>query len=235
MMTDSNNSFSAASRPTDPTGEAAAAKEEISLWLAIGILASLIGVFIVGGLIIKSTYFSTPTPRSELERDLIRFRAQVAQEPNSAFARVNLGRTYYRLGQTNRALTELKIARKLDPKLWDAPFELGVIYLNNKNTAGATKFFLQAKRADPRNELSYYQLGIIYLAQKKYDLAIANLERTVELKPILADAHYNLGKAYEGRKSNDEALTHYREALKYVPDMTAAQEGIKRLSPEKQL
>lgn len=231
-MTDSKDSFFVPSQPTAPAAEADGAKDEISIWLAMGILAVLMGVFIIGGLIIKNAYFSTPTPRSALERDLIRFRSQVAKEPNNAGARVNLGETYYRLGRTKQALTELKIARKLDPKLWDAPFELGMIYLNDNNTAAAIKYFLQAKKADPRNELSYYQLGIIYLEQKEYDQAIANLERTVELKPILADGHYRLGLAYEGRKNNEEALTQYREALKYVPDLTVAQDGIKRLAPE---
>lgn len=207
--------------------------ERISLWLAVGILAALTAIFLIGGLIFKRLYFSTPVPRSAIERELGLYRSQLEKNPRDALARVSLAGAYYRLNQTDAAISELKKAQKIEPKLWDAPFQLGLIYLDRNKVDIATKYFEKAKKASPQNELSYYQLGMIYLDAKKNDLSIKNLEEAVKLKPIVADAHYSLGLAYERTDKMDKAALHFREALKYVPDMASAKKALAEISKDK--
>ena len=209
---------------------AAPVDTKINVWLAGGILIVLAGVFILVGLIIKRVYYDMPTPRTALERELLEYEDDVARHPDDAGARVRVAQIYYRVGSVDKALTQLKIAKEIDPNLWDVHFAYGTIYLDQNKTKLAIKHLGKARKADPQNELTYYQLGKVYLRQKNYDLSIKNLSAVVKIRPELADAHYDLGSAYEAINKKGEAAREYRQALEYIPEMKKARAALARLA-----
>lgn len=204
--------------------------ENINPWLAGGILAALIAIFITSGLIVKRVYYDMPTPRTALERDLVTYEARVAKTPDDAAARVGLAQVHYRLGDERAAIDELETAAKISPDLWEVHFTRGLIDLDSKRTTPAIQAFERAKKADPRNALSYFELGQIYLKRKHYRLSVENLREAVRLDRGMADAHYSLGLAYERLGDKKQARVHFSEALKYVPGMRQAKIARERVS-----
>lgn len=202
----------------------------VSPWLATGMIVVLVASFIVGALIVKRVYFDIPTPRTALERELVTYKTQLARDPNDVAARVSLAQTYYRMGEILSAHSQLDIAEKIDPNLWELHFTRGLIYLDQKEINEAIIAFEYGKKINPQNHLTYFYLGEIFLKQSKFQSSVENLEEAVKLDGKMADAHYDLALAYEGLGREKKALTHYREVLKYVPSMKQAKKAIERLS-----
>ncbi|XP_057426116.1 uncharacterized protein LOC130719509 [Lotus japonicus] len=64
----------------------------------------------------------------------------------------------------------------------------------------------------------------------KVDPALADLTESVKLSPRNVKAWSLLGECYEGKKMEEEAKKAYQEALQLEPELSAAQEALKRLS-----
>ncbi len=213
------------------TEENQSAGERVHPWLAAGILITLAGIFVLGGVVAKRVYLDMPTPRTALERELVTHKTRLSRDPDDTGARVKLAQVYFRMGKIAAAQSQLEIVEQVDPGLWDVHFVRGMIALDQDQTGEAIKAFERAKKADPRNELAYYHVGVIYLEREQYELSVENLERAVKLNCCgLADAHYSLGLAYERLGKDGKAVEHYEHALEYVPSLREARTALKRLS-----
>ena len=103
---------------------------------------------------------------------------------------------------------------ELDPEHAAAHINLGTLYYNRRDYAGAEKHYRAAIAADPRYALAYFDLGNVLDETGRLPEAARAYKQAIQLAPTYADAHYNLALAYEKMKQPRRALRHWRTYTK---------------------
>ncbi|HEY9732540.1 MAG TPA: tetratricopeptide repeat protein [Drouetiella sp.] len=116
-------------------------------------------------------------------------------------------------GKLTEAINDYKGALAANPTLAEAHSNLGLIYNQQHNYAGALGEFHKALAINPKDAITYNGIGAALRAEKDLPGAIKNWQTAVDLDPKLATAHYNLGTAFEIQKDYDRALEAYKDAV----------------------
>lgn len=116
-------------------------------------------------------------------------------------------------GKLMEAINDYKGALAANPSLAEAHSNLGLIYNQQHNYAGALGEFHKALAINPKDAITYNGIGAALRAEKDLPGAIKNWQTAVDLDPKLATAHYNLGTAFEIQKDYDRALEAYKDAI----------------------
>jgi len=103
---------------------------------------------------------------------------------------------------------------EIEPTHAAAHINLGTLYYNRQDFAGAEKHYRAAVAADPRYALAYFDLGNVLDETGKIEEAAQAYRTALQLAPTYADAHYNLALAYERLNQPRRALHHWRAYLK---------------------
>lgn len=90
-----------------------------------------------------------------------------------------------------------------------AAINLGTIFYNEKDFAGAEMLYRRATEADPEYALAFFDLGNVLDEQMRLGEAVEAYRRALELVPQYADVHYNLALAYERLGEARKALRHW--------------------------
>jgi tetratricopeptide (TPR) repeat protein len=121
---------------------------------------------------------------------------------------------------------------ELEPKHAAAHINLGTIFYNQHDFAGAETHYRAAIEADSRYALAYFDLGNVLDETGRIQEAIEVYRTALLLAPTYADAHYNLALAYEKAKELRRALHHWQAYIKLDssgPWSTHAQNQIRRI------
>jgi len=138
----------------------------------------------------------------------------------------NLGRTYYRMGRLDEAISEYKKALDINPDYAMAHSNLGAAY-NSKNMLNdAISECKKAIAINPNFAMAHYNLGTAYYKKGMLDEAISDYKKALIIKPHLAEAHYNLGAAYHEKGDLDKAISEYKRAIDIKPDYTVAHNNL---------
>lgn len=107
---------------------------------------------------------------------------------------------------------------------------------NDQAMAGMQKVIDLANN-DPYYEMpqAYYHLGRLQLSAGLIPQAVKTLERGILLAPFDADMHLAIGQVYEAESSFLKAMHSYEYALHLNPELTPAEEGIKRVKTAQNL
>jgi TolB-like protein/DNA-binding winged helix-turn-helix (wHTH) protein/Tfp pilus assembly protein PilF len=140
------------------------------------------------------------------------YRRAIALDPNSAQAHHDYGEYFTGVGNANRAIEELKIARELDPLSLPLFSALGRMYREAHQYDEAAKQCSQSLLLDPNFSMGHWCLGQVYLAKRQYLEATSELKRANDLgtTPLIV---CNLGCVYaaSGKKSEARAILHSLE------------------------
>jgi tetratricopeptide (TPR) repeat protein len=99
---------------------------------------------------------------------------------------------------------------EVEPAHPAAHINLGTLYYNRQDFAGAEEHYRAALAADPRYALAYFDLGNVLDETGRIPEAVAAYETALRLAPTYADAHYNLALAYERLGELRQALPHWQ-------------------------
>ena len=83
----------------------------------------------------------------------------------------------------DNAISYFEKAIKEDNRFWEAYYNLGVLYFNQRNFEKAAELFDKLIQSTPRFYKSYYGRALIYENQNDYSNAIINFKKVVELNP----------------------------------------------------
>ena len=104
----------------------------------------------------------------KLEDAASEFEAGLADQPDSAVARFNLGGVLRRLGRNDAAIEQLERAQRFQPEDADVAVELGLAYMAAGDRARALAAFNRALVLDPDNPEAKRQLsGLIRQLEAK--------------------------------------------------------------------
>jgi tetratricopeptide (TPR) repeat protein len=167
------------------------------------------------------------------------FQKALEADPNSAVARVGIGRSKLGLDDVDAAIEELEQAQTLDDSLAAASLHLGIArYVKAQTLAeggaqatvvgslyrDARTALEAAVRKDSKSWLGYEYLGLVQFQMEAYDDATKSLKKALELKPDEAFAHFQLGEVSYVQEKYADAAPHFATATQYAPtDATSYQ------------
>jgi Flp pilus assembly protein TadD len=149
----------------------------------------------------------------------------IAEQPEVAFAHFQLAYAYTALKRADEARTEYERAMALDPKMPEAPLNVGIL-LMEKEPAAAVAPLRKAVDLLPSQSRPRFLLGSAL--QRSGDLAAAAeaFEGALRLDPRDAEALLHLGSLYLRMKRPAEAETRFRGATEVQPNSALASLGL---------
>lgn len=136
---------------------------------------------------------------------------------------MRLGRAFEALSQNNpdRAIAQLQVIVKQQPKLAQAHFALGQAYFNREQYPQAETEFKRVVELQPQNVGALFNLGATYLNEKRTDQAKATFGQMLAQDANNADAHYGLGLAFADEDQHQQAIDEFKTAARLSPQAPA--------------
>lgn len=121
-----------------------------------------------------------------------------------------------------RAIALLREAIQIDPNLWEARFDLGVVLANAGDLANAEIELVQAAKIDPEREEIVVALGEVRRRRGSHRDAASTLEDFVKAHPNALEARTLLVAALRDSGAHDKAIREGREVLVRKPGDSSA-------------
>ncbi|HLZ20397.1 MAG TPA: tetratricopeptide repeat protein, partial [Smithellaceae bacterium] len=119
-------------------------------------------------------------------------------------------------------------ALELDPKNWNAHYNMGNIYKEKGNMDKAFEHFREVTKLKPDYADAQNNVGLILeLYYKNNREAITHYRQAVAAKPDDPGFHFNLGMALMNEGNLPEAALHFQQAIELKPDYEAARKSLK--------
>jgi len=150
------------------------------------------------------------------------FQKQAMSFPQNPGVYYNLGISYLRTNDVDRAIDCLNKARELKPDMIEVYLALGECYLAKSELDKAINAFEQALIIQPNSAPALYNIGLIYYKNDRTDDAISAFEKAVERNPELSSAYYQLGLAYIKKGDFKAAIRYLEEFLRREPEAKEA-------------
>ena len=127
------------------------------------------------------------------------------------------GLVYKKLGNNKLAEVELKIASGLQENFSLSYFELGRLYLGNKEYEDAEDMFKRAIESDPEFSLPYIKLGDLYIETSRFEEAMEMYKKALEIDKNLPDVYNRLGVVMNILQKFGEAEKYFKKAIEIFP------------------
>ncbi len=128
------------------------------------------------------------------------------------------------------ALDDFQRACQMNPKHFEAHFEMGRLLTTMKKYREAILSYQKAIENNPDFPDAHFNLGYLYFRKKAYVLAAEEFESVVKLKPpYLKDAYFNLGLSYLRMGEKKKALKAFQNTLRLDPKDKRVIDLVKRL------
>ncbi len=134
----------------------------------------------------------------------------------------NLGITYEKLKDFNKAEQSYLKAIELSPEEIDAQYNLGLVYIDKKEYEKAIDCFENVLAKDNNDSNSYFNIGLCYFKEQKYDGAKYYFQRTIELNDEDIYAHFYLGNIHLEQKNTEAAQNEFYKVISISPDYSWA-------------
>jgi tetratricopeptide (TPR) repeat protein len=202
-------------------------------WLAILVLVLLLAVVLVGGFVIRGLLTRNQRAYSPQEIEIRTWTARVKASPNDPKTHLSLGYAFQSDGRYDKALEQYAIVLKANPRDTAALYNTANIYFKLGVDDRAEKSMWAVLDVEPTHELAAKALGEYYARKGEFKSLMVAVKPAADAHPELADLQYLMGQANEKLGDTAAAARYYQLAIKYSPDLTAAQEGLKRVGAGK--
>ena len=143
-------------------------------------------------------------------------------QPDNTEALHLLGLVFYKRGNHDLALKNIRKAIKFDPNNADAYYDLGNVLQEKGQITKAITNYKKAIKLNPKYVEAYNNMGIALQDNLQLDKAIKCYKEALLIDPNYVEAHNNLGVAFQEKGQLDEAITHFQKALQLKPDYANA-------------
>jgi len=142
-------------------------------------------------------------------------------DPKHKTARMNLGRAYMALRQSDNAIEAFKKQAESNPYDEYAYNSLGWAYSTKREYEEAAAAYNQALEINPLSEYGHAALGAMYSENHQYEKAVPELEKAVSIKGDNPGLQISLGNAYLNTGQDDKALAAFDRAIELsaTPDV----------------
>lgn len=172
--------------------------------------------------------FRDQFPRDSRSARITRWANRPTGGENAAEA-YRRGARLHQMGDFDGAVSAYRDALAVDPKMFDAAYNLGLAYKSKNALQDARDALLRAVQIQPDRVEANYMLAVVYNAMKDNARALPCLTRIVKTRPDFSRAHFMLGKVYRENQQYDLATKHFNTFLKQDPSSTLAGEAKEEL------
>ena len=117
-----------------------------------------------------------------------------------------------------------------DPESEQAHFQLGTLFMEQKNYARAIESYENVIELNPEFADTFFNLGFIHAVSKDYARAEEMYSRVVELGPdYLDEALFNLALVQNKQGKKDESMANLERAVSINPENELAQNYLKKM------
>jgi len=162
---------------------------------------------------------------NQFEAALIPLQKFLAEKPDIAWAHFQLAYAYTALKRPDEARTEYERATTLDPKMFEAFLNLGIL-LSEKDPAAAVTPLRKAVDLLPAQSRPRFLLGHAQERSGDIPAAVESYEAALRLDPRDVETVIHLGNLYVGLKRYSDAETGFRAALELEPKSPQALLGL---------
>lgn len=150
------------------------------------------------------------------------FNEALNEDPKFSRAYSYLAYTQTKLGETDNAIMNYKLAYKFDRKDYSSLTNLCQLYLDKGDLRGAYEACTRSLSIKPDSYKALNNRCYVFLQAKRYPSAIADCSQAISVKHDYATAYVNRGMAYMALKQYDKAVSDFESALLNNPaDATA--------------
>lgn len=151
------------------------------------------------------------------------------EENPRAMAYYNVGVSFDRQGDEERAAAYYRLSLDCKPDHAQAHINLGVILAGHGAVDDAIAHYREALRIIPNDPVIFNNLGNALAKRGNLEEAAGWLARAVAARPDNATFHSNLARIFAQQGKLAEAEAHYKQALKIQPDLPQAKAGLATL------
>ena len=131
---------------------------------------------------------------------------------------------------TPRAIVLFEKSIHFDPESEQAHFQLGILFLEQKDYARAIESYENVIELNPEFADTFFNLGFIHAVSKDYARAEGMYSRVVELAPdYLDEALFNLALTQNKQGKKDECMANLERAVSINPENELAQNYLKKM------
>jgi tetratricopeptide (TPR) repeat protein len=142
--------------------------------------------------------------------------------PDSALVHKLMGMAYDQQDDFASAIQEFEAAVKIDPKLTEVRFGIGLAYLKLHDPENAAKWMRAEVEMNSCHSMALYYLGKIAQTSGDLNEARERYAKAVACSPAYADAHLGLGSVLEAQGRDREALSEFQGAVRADPRSSTA-------------
>ena len=125
-------------------------------------------------------------------------------------------------GNLAEALACYRKAIRLQPDLYEAYYNAGLIYQSMNRTAQSSTCYRKALELNPDLPQAHNNLGRLHLDAGRTDAAASCFLEAIRRQPDFAEAHFNLGEVLRGLRRPQEAIPAFQTALRLKPSLVGA-------------
>lgn len=182
-----------------------------------------------GGYALGHFYFWNDIDMKRVNEQLSFYQERVRVDPTNLEYRIILGYTHYLKGSNNDAIREFMYVLSEDEGYYDAHYNLGLVYLDEKRYSEALSSFNRTIQIAPRDFKGYVKMGVAYRGLGMYEEALDVLNTANQLNRTNSDIVYQIGAVAEAMGDYQEATEIYKDALQFDPLFQPALEALERL------
>lgn len=128
----------------------------------------------------------------------------------------------YKNGNLESAMNKYNQVIDINPKLYQAYFQMGVLYKRMGNISSSIDNYKKALDIKKNFDKGWYALGLAYKDNGDINNAKNAFEQTIKLNSKYAKAHKSLGEIYLDSENFENALTSFQNAVKIESDFSSA-------------
>jgi len=155
--------------------------------------------------------------RPYLAKAMSEFETSFRIDPTYVKGRLNLGGTYYELGDFDTALVLIKEAVRINSNLPESQHNLGILYMARKEYDLAIQHFKTAVALRPDFPEALYNLATAYVTVDNINAAIDTYLKVIALNPSESNAYSDLGALYSKKGMLKEAIYFLSRAIRLTP------------------
>ena len=166
---------------------------------------------------VLAAYARSLAATDQLPAAIAKMKAAVAESPQNAELRDDLGSLYAQQQSWLSAVSEFQQAIKLNPQFAAAHMHLGVVLLMQQQVSAAIPELMEASQLAPNSALTATELGKAYAANNEDDKAIMAFQHAISLDSAFTEAKYHLALALQRTGHDRDAVPLLRQVVEAEP------------------